>query len=83
MDDEAERSKLREVSKRLYAQMQEAEKKHLEEKERLQVTYSLCIHCAYYIQSKHIHIYIICMKAIFRTKLFDQSRLKAAGLESV
>lgn len=36
VDDEAERSKLREVSKRLYAQMQEAEKKHLEEKERLQ-----------------------------------------------
>ncbi|KAM9309117.1 tuftelin 1a [Pholidichthys leucotaenia] len=34
--DEAERSKLREVSKRLYAQLQEAEKKHLEEKERLQ-----------------------------------------------
>uniref|UniRef100_A0A3Q1FTZ5 Tuftelin 1a n=2 Tax=Acanthochromis polyacanthus TaxID=80966 RepID=A0A3Q1FTZ5_9TELE len=35
-DDEAERAKLREVSKRLYAQLQEAEKKHLEEKERLQ-----------------------------------------------
>ncbi|XP_028984184.1 tuftelin 1a [Betta splendens] len=35
-DDEAERAKLREVSKRLYAQMQEAEKKHQEEKERLQ-----------------------------------------------
>ncbi|KAM9723614.1 tuftelin 1a [Menidia menidia] len=36
MDDEAERTKMREVSKRLYAQLQEAEKKHLEEKERLQ-----------------------------------------------
>lgn len=36
VDDEAERTKLREVSKRLYAQLQEAEKKHLEEKERLQ-----------------------------------------------
>ncbi|XP_069552053.1 tuftelin 1a [Brachyistius frenatus] len=35
-DDEAERTKLREVSKRLYAQLQEAEKKHLDEKERLQ-----------------------------------------------
>uniref|UniRef100_A0A3P8UIU1 Tuftelin 1a n=1 Tax=Cynoglossus semilaevis TaxID=244447 RepID=A0A3P8UIU1_CYNSE len=35
-DDEAERNKLREVSKRLYAQLQEAEKKHQEEKERLQ-----------------------------------------------
>ncbi|XP_030013391.1 tuftelin 1a isoform X2 [Sphaeramia orbicularis] len=36
VDDEAERAKLREVSKRLYAQLQEAEKKHQEEKERLQ-----------------------------------------------
>ncbi|XP_038567360.1 tuftelin 1a [Micropterus salmoides] len=35
-DEEAERNKLREVSKRLYAQLQEAEKKHQEEKERLQ-----------------------------------------------
>ncbi|TDH11783.1 hypothetical protein EPR50_G00064510 [Perca flavescens] len=35
-DEEAERVKLREVSKRLYAQLQEAEKKHQEEKERLQ-----------------------------------------------
>nr|XP_046255427.1 tuftelin 1a [Scatophagus argus] len=35
-DEEAERTKLREVSKRLYAQLQEAEKKHQEEKERLQ-----------------------------------------------
>ncbi|XP_026228030.1 tuftelin 1a [Anabas testudineus] len=35
-DDEAERTRLREVSKRLYAQLQEAEKKHQEEKERLQ-----------------------------------------------
>ncbi|KAM6994612.1 tuftelin 1a [Tautogolabrus adspersus] len=36
LDDEAERAKLREVSKRMYAQLQEAEKKHQEEKERLQ-----------------------------------------------
>uniref|UniRef100_H3DLV6 Tuftelin 1a n=1 Tax=Tetraodon nigroviridis TaxID=99883 RepID=H3DLV6_TETNG len=35
-DEEAEKTKLREVSKRLYAQLQEAEKKHQEEKERLQ-----------------------------------------------
>uniref|UniRef100_A0A3P9I607 Tuftelin 1 n=1 Tax=Oryzias latipes TaxID=8090 RepID=A0A3P9I607_ORYLA len=35
-DDEAERDNLREVSKRLYAQLQDAEKKHLEEKEKLQ-----------------------------------------------
>ncbi|KAI3361046.1 hypothetical protein L3Q82_013244 [Scortum barcoo] len=35
-DEEAERAKMREVSKRLYAQLQEAEKKHQEEKERLQ-----------------------------------------------
>ncbi|XP_071767308.1 tuftelin 1a [Centroberyx gerrardi] len=35
-DDEAEREKLREVSKRLYAQLQDAEKKHQEEKEMLQ-----------------------------------------------
>ncbi|XP_046906160.1 tuftelin 1a [Hypomesus transpacificus] len=35
-DDEAERMKMREVSKRLYAQLQEAEKKHQEERERLQ-----------------------------------------------
>ncbi|KAM4600549.1 tuftelin 1a isoform 2-T2 [Polymixia lowei] len=36
MDDEAERAKLREVSKRLYAQLQETEKKHQDERERLQ-----------------------------------------------
>ncbi|KAK7886814.1 hypothetical protein WMY93_026435 [Mugilogobius chulae] len=36
LEDEAERAKLREVSKRFYAQLQEAEKKHQEEKERLQ-----------------------------------------------
>ncbi|XP_060937187.1 tuftelin 1a [Limanda limanda] len=36
VDDEAERTNLREVSKRLYAQLQEAEKKHQEERERLQ-----------------------------------------------
>ncbi|XP_017280608.1 tuftelin 1a [Kryptolebias marmoratus] len=35
-DDEAERDKLREVSKRLYAQLQEAERKHQEERDRLQ-----------------------------------------------
>ncbi|XP_034466870.1 tuftelin 1a [Hippoglossus hippoglossus] len=35
VDDEAERTNLREVSKRLYAQLQEAEKKHQEERERL------------------------------------------------
>ncbi|XP_010892742.2 tuftelin 1a [Esox lucius] len=33
---EAERVKMREVSKRLYAQLQEAERKHQEERERLQ-----------------------------------------------
>lgn len=37
VDEDAERAKLREVSKRFYAQLQEAEKKHQEEKERLQV----------------------------------------------
>lgn len=36
-EEEAERAKLREVSKRLYAQLQEAEKNHQEERERLQV----------------------------------------------
>ncbi|CAL1611118.1 unnamed protein product [Knipowitschia caucasica] len=36
LDNEAERAKLREVSKKLYAQLHEAEKKHQEEKERLQ-----------------------------------------------
>ncbi|XP_037639990.1 tuftelin 1a isoform X2 [Sebastes umbrosus] len=35
-DEEAERAKLREVSKRLYAQLQDAEKTHQEDKERLQ-----------------------------------------------
>ncbi|XP_055781018.1 tuftelin-like [Salvelinus fontinalis] len=35
-EDEVERVKMREVSKRLYAQLQEAEKKHQEERERLQ-----------------------------------------------
>lgn len=40
VDEDTERTKLREVSKRLYAQLQEAEKKHQEEKERLQVTAS-------------------------------------------
>ncbi|XP_049586969.2 tuftelin 1a [Syngnathus scovelli] len=40
-DDEAERAKLREVSKRLYAQMQDAEKKHQEEKEKLQAEGSM------------------------------------------
>ncbi|XP_029959311.1 tuftelin 1a [Salarias fasciatus] len=44
-DDEAERAKLREVSKRLYAQLQEAEKKHLEEKERLQAEGSRLREC--------------------------------------
>lgn len=49
VDEDAERAKLREVSKRLYAQLQEAEKKHQEEKERLQVTASpgwneCCLH---------------------------------------
>ncbi|XP_041648821.1 tuftelin 1a [Cheilinus undulatus] len=40
-DEEAERNKLREVSKRLYAQLQEAEKKHQEEKEKLQAEGSM------------------------------------------
>lgn len=40
VDEEEERTKMREVSKRLYAQLQEAERKHQEEKERLQVTAS-------------------------------------------
>ncbi|KAM4580955.1 tuftelin 1a [Odontesthes bonariensis] len=44
-DDEAERNKLREVSKRLYAQLQEAEKKHLEERERLQAEGSRLREC--------------------------------------
>ncbi|XP_036823328.1 tuftelin [Oncorhynchus mykiss] len=35
-EDEVERDKMREVSKRLYAQLQEAEKKHQEERARLQ-----------------------------------------------
>ncbi|CAL8290715.1 unnamed protein product [Merluccius merluccius] len=34
--DEAERDNMREVSRRLYAQLQDAEKKHQEERERLQ-----------------------------------------------
>lgn len=34
--DEQERARMREVSKRLYAQLQEAEKKHQEEREKLQ-----------------------------------------------
>ncbi|XP_076135915.1 tuftelin 1a isoform X2 [Alosa pseudoharengus] len=34
--DEQERARMREVSKRLYAQLQEAEKKHQEEREQLQ-----------------------------------------------
>ncbi|XP_039974449.1 tuftelin 1a [Xiphias gladius] len=44
-EDEAERTKLREVSKRLYAQLQEAEKKHQEEKERLQAEGSRLREC--------------------------------------
>ncbi|KAM9852396.1 tuftelin 1a [Aulostomus maculatus] len=40
-DEEAERTKLREVSKRLYAQLQEAETKHHEERERLQAESSM------------------------------------------
>nr|XP_057939954.1 tuftelin 1a isoform X2 [Doryrhamphus excisus] len=39
--DEAERTKLREVSKRLYAQLQDAEKKHQEEREKLQAEGSM------------------------------------------
>ncbi|KAF7708223.1 tuftelin 1a [Silurus meridionalis] len=35
-DDEQERERMREVSKRLYAQLQEAETRHQEEKEKLQ-----------------------------------------------
>ncbi|XP_041708134.1 tuftelin isoform X3 [Coregonus clupeaformis] len=35
-EEEAERAKMRDVSKRLYAQLQEAEKKHQEERDRLQ-----------------------------------------------
>lgn len=44
-DDEAERTKLREVSKRLYAQLQDAEKKHQEEKDRLQAEGSRLREC--------------------------------------
>ncbi|XP_071324939.1 tuftelin 1a isoform X1 [Trachinotus anak] len=44
-DDEAERTKLREVSKRLYAQLQETEKKHQEERERLQAEGSRLREC--------------------------------------
>lgn len=49
-DDEAERDNLREVSKRLYAQLQDAEKKHLEEKEKLQVRHGLysAFHSSFY-----------------------------------
>ncbi|KAM3614735.1 uncharacterized protein V6R79_018633 [Siganus canaliculatus] len=36
VDEEAERAKMREVSKRFYAQLEEAEKKHQEERDRLQ-----------------------------------------------
>ncbi|XP_030639475.1 tuftelin 1a [Chanos chanos] len=36
LEDEQEREKMREASKRLYAQLQEAEKKHQEEREKLQ-----------------------------------------------
>ncbi|XP_054636625.1 tuftelin 1a [Dunckerocampus dactyliophorus] len=39
--EEAERTKLREVSKRLYAQLQDAEKKHQEEREKLQAEGSM------------------------------------------
>lgn len=35
--DEQEREKMREASKRLYAQMQDAEKKHQEERDKLMV----------------------------------------------
>ncbi|CAK6960714.1 tuftelin 1a [Scomber scombrus] len=44
-EDEAERTKLREVSKRLYAQLQETEKKHQEEKDRLQAEGSRLREC--------------------------------------
>ncbi|XP_038146165.1 tuftelin 1a [Cyprinodon tularosa] len=44
-DEEAEREKLREVSKRLYAQLQETEKKHQEERERLQAEGSRLREC--------------------------------------
>ncbi|XP_034030683.1 tuftelin 1a [Thalassophryne amazonica] len=45
VDDEAERTKLREVSKRLYAQLQDAEKKHQEERESLQAEASRLREC--------------------------------------
>lgn len=41
--DEQERERMREASKRLYAQMQDAEKRHLEERERLLVSLLLPI----------------------------------------
>ncbi|XP_012721205.2 tuftelin 1a [Fundulus heteroclitus] len=44
-NEEAERDKLREVSKRLYAQLQEAEKKHQEERDRLQAEGSRLKEC--------------------------------------
>ena len=39
-EDEQERVRMREVSKRLYAQLQDAEKKHQEDREKLQVCLS-------------------------------------------
>lgn len=59
VDDEEERNKLREVSKRLYAQLQEAEKKHQEEKERLQVT-----HTQFHYVILHIVTYPVCLDSI-------------------
>lgn len=73
-DEEAERDKLREVSKRLYAQLQEAEKKHQEEKEKLQVMYT---HRGY---NPYLPLFTSSSKEARLSVLF---RLKAAGLETV
>lgn len=43
--DEQEKEKMREASKRLYAQLQEAEKKHQEEREKLLVSHLACTFC--------------------------------------
>lgn len=43
--DEQEKVKMREASKRLYAQLQEAENKHQEERESLLVSHLACTFC--------------------------------------
>lgn len=55
--DEQERERMREVSKRLYTQLQEAEQRHQEEKEKLQVSLVPGSRLPFFFSTRHFVIY--------------------------